>query len=96
MAAFTGFVFAMDVDGKATLAFEAKNFREAFELCKEDWLRADLIALTSNGVSLCTPTATFKVRRADETETEIYREAERHAQTEDLVLAYLVELDEGV
>lgn len=93
MAAFAGFVFAMDVDGKATLAFEAKNFREAFELCKEDWLRADLSALTSNGISLCTPTATLKVRRADDTETEIYREAERQAQTEDLVLAYLVELD---
>lgn len=93
MAAFAGFVFTMEVDGKATLAFEAKNFPEAFELCKEDWLRADLSALTSNGISLCTPTATLKVRRADDTETEIYREAERQAQTEDLVLAYLVELD---
>jgi hypothetical protein len=83
----------MEVDGRATVAFEAKNFREASELCKEDWLRADLIALTSNGVSLCTPTATLKVRRADETETQIYREAERQTQTDDLVLAYLVELD---
>jgi hypothetical protein len=93
MPAFPGSIFAMEVDGRATVAFEAKNFREASELCKEDWLRADLIALTSNGVSLCTPTATLKVRRADETETQIYREAERQTQTDDLVLAYLVELD---
>ncbi|WP_426615781.1 hypothetical protein [Bradyrhizobium sp. McL0616] len=93
MSAFLGSIFAMDVDGGATVAFEAKNFREASELCNEDWLRADLIALTSNGVSLCTPTATLKVRRAYETETQIYREAERQAQTDDLVLAYLIELD---
>lgn len=90
MSAFVGSVFAMEIDGRPIVAFEAKNFREAFELCKEDWLRTDLIALTSNGVALCTP-----VRRADELEAEIYREAELQAQTDDLVLAYLVDLDQA-
>jgi hypothetical protein len=29
-------VFALDIDGKPTPAFEAKKFREASELCRED------------------------------------------------------------
>jgi hypothetical protein len=94
MAAFVGSVFAMEIDGKPIVAFEAKNLREASELCKEEWLRADLIELTSDGVPLCTPTAMLKVRRADEVETQIYRDAELQAQSkDDLLLAYLVDLD---
>ena len=90
-------VFAMDIDGKPPLLFEAKNLREASELCKEDWLRADLSALTSNGIPLCTAIAKLTVRRATETESQVYREArdaDRKAQApDDLLLAYLVELD---
>ncbi|WP_018460474.1 hypothetical protein [Bradyrhizobium sp. WSM4349] len=93
MTFFSGSVFAMEVEGKAILAFEAKNFREAFELCKEDWVRDDLTAITSNGLPLCSSTAKLTVRRADEAEIVIYRNAALQAQTEDLVLAYLVDLD---
>jgi hypothetical protein len=93
MTVFSGSVFAMDVDGKPTFAFEAKNFREAFELCKEDWVRDDLTTITSNGLPLCSSTAKLTVRRADEAEIAIYRNAAIEAQTEDLVLAYLVDLD---
>ncbi|MCK1362937.1 hypothetical protein IVB47_00405 [Bradyrhizobium sp. 62] len=93
MTVFSGSVFTMDVEGKATFAFEAKNFREAFELCKEDWVRDDLSAITSNGLPLCSSTAKLTVRRADEAEIAIYRKAAIQAQTEDLVLAYLVNLD---
>jgi hypothetical protein len=84
----------MDIDGKPTLVFEAKNVREAFELCREDWLRAELSYLTSNGTPLCTAAAKLTVRRATEPEMQIYRDADREAQaSEDLLLAYLVELD---
>jgi hypothetical protein len=93
LTGFLGVVFAMDVDGKATFAFEAKNFREASELCKEDWVREDLNTITSNGVPLCSSTARLTVRRADEAEIVIYRNAAIQVQTEDLVLAYLVDLD---
>jgi hypothetical protein len=93
MTVFSGSVFVMDVDGKAAFAFEAKNFSEAFELCKEDWVREDLTTLTSNGVPLCSSTAKLTVRRAGEAEIVIYRDAAIQAQTEDLVLAYLVDLD---
>lgn len=84
----------MDVDGKPTLTFEAKNFPEASELCKEDWLRADLSVLTSNGTPLCTAAAKLTVRRATESESQTYRDADREVQaSDDLLLAYLVELD---
>jgi hypothetical protein len=63
MTVFSGSVFTMDVDGKATFAFEAKNFPETVELCKEDWVREDLIGMTSNGVPLCSSTAKFVNRR---------------------------------
>jgi hypothetical protein len=90
---FVGSIFTMQVDGKATFAFEAKNFREAHELCKEDWLRADLMEITSNGVPLCSETAKLSVRKADELEAQVYKGAALQADTDDLVLAYLVELD---
>jgi hypothetical protein len=83
----------MEIDGKPTIVFEAKNLREASELCKEDWLRADLRALSSNGIPLYTPKARLSVRKANEFETQVYREADREAHDGDLVLIYLVELD---
>lgn len=36
MAAFAGSVFAMEIDGKPIVAFEAKNFRETSVLSKEE------------------------------------------------------------
>jgi hypothetical protein len=95
MTGFSGSVFVMEVDGEATFAFEAKNFPEAFELRKEDWVREDLSMMTSNGLPLCSPAAKLTVRRADEAEIVIYRNAAIQAQTEDLVLAYLVDLDQA-
>ena len=55
-------------------------------------VREDLLTM-SNGVPLCSSTAKLIVRRADESEIVIYRNAALQAQTEDLVLAYLVNLD---
>jgi len=87
-------VFTMEIDGRPTVTFEANSLREASELCKEDWLRADLSVLKSNGVALCGPSAKLRVRMASETERRTYWAAEREVQaSEDLVLAYLVELD---
>jgi hypothetical protein len=84
----------MEIDGRPTIAFEANSLREASELCKQDWLRADLNVLKSNGVPLCGPSAKLRVRMGNETETQTYRAAEREVQaSDDLVLAYLVELD---
>ena len=87
-------IFAMDVDGKPILAFEANNLREARELRKEKWLRDDLRALRSNGLCLWSEVAKLTVRRATEPEKRVYQEADQSVEPSgELVLAYLVDLD---
>jgi hypothetical protein len=39
-------VFTLEVDGRAILSFEASRTREAQQICKESWLRNDLIKLS--------------------------------------------------
>jgi hypothetical protein len=78
-------IFTLDIDRKPTLSFEAKNLREAHEICHEEWLREDVARLKSHDIP----------RYASETEAAAYREAARDAvQTSDeILLAFLVELD---
>jgi hypothetical protein len=68
-----GLIFTIEVDGKPTVAFEARHFREAAELCKEEWLRDDLNALSSNGVPLCGIGSKLRARKT--------RQRERRALT---------------
>jgi hypothetical protein len=87
-------VFTVEVDGRPTVAFEARQLREAAELCREEWFRADLNALSSNGVPLCGIGSKLRARMASEFETAAYQEAAQQAQPMDeILLAYLVELD---
>jgi hypothetical protein len=88
-------VFTLDVGGKAILTFEAKNLREAWEICHEHWLHDDLARLSSNATPLWNGKAALRSRYATEAETAHYREAALDAKQTpgDLVLAYLIELD---
>jgi hypothetical protein len=87
-------VFTLEVDGRPTLAFEARRTREAQEVCKESWLRGDLIVLSSGGVPLCSDRSKFTVRLATADEAVAYEQAATAAKSsDDLVLAYLIELD---
>ena len=89
-------VFALEVDGKPTLAFEARNSQQAQELCKESWLRDDLASLKSGGVPLYTAQSKLSVRPAAAEEAAIFSQASDAAKPcDDMVLAYLVELDGG-
>jgi hypothetical protein len=45
-------IFTLDVGGRPTLAFEAKNLRESQQLCHEHWLRRDIADLMSNSAPL--------------------------------------------
>jgi hypothetical protein len=45
-------IYTILVDGKPVVALEARG-REAAELCREEWFRSDLCALSSNGEPLC-------------------------------------------
>ena len=88
-------IFTLDIGGRPTLAFEAKNLRESQQLCHEYWLRRDIADLTSNGTPLWDGKARLRARRSTEDEIAVYREAVRDAvpSQDDLLLAYLVELD---
>ena len=88
-------VFTLLVDGNPTLAFEARNTQEAQQLCKEPWLRSDLQSLKSNGTQLATASSRVSVKTANQEEASLFTKAtaEAPAEAEDMVLAYLVELD---
>ena len=87
-------VFTLEVDGRPTLAFEASRAREAQQICKETWLRDDPILLKSGGASLCSPQSTLSVRPASAEEIIFFEQAAAAAKTsDDMVLAYLVEVD---
>jgi hypothetical protein len=90
MASPLGLVFTIEVDGKPTVTFEARQLREAAELCQEEWMRADL----NTGVPLCGIGSKLRARMANEVERTAYQEAaQQAAPTDDILLAYLVELD---
>ena len=90
-----GLVFTIDIDGKPTIAFEARQLREASELCNEEWLRRDLNTLSSNGVPLCGIGSKMKARIATQSERAVYRETAQGAvpSSDYILLAYLLELD---
>jgi hypothetical protein len=93
-AAIFSRVFALEVDGTPTLAFEAKSTRQAQELCKEPWLRDDLVSLKSNGVPLSRAQSRLSIRTATPEEAVIYEQAAKVAKpSDDILLAYLIELD---
>jgi hypothetical protein len=86
-------IFTLDVGGKPTLTFEAKNLRESWELCHEEWLRDDIARLKSNGIPLWNGKELLKSRYATEPEKAVFLEASGEPAPDDMVLAYLVELD---
>ena len=87
-------IFTLDIDGRPTLAFEARTFREAQSLCKEAWLRDDLVSLNSNGIPLWDGNTFLSVRRANDEEAIAFGQAAKEVEpSEDMLLAYLIELD---
>jgi hypothetical protein len=87
-------VFTLEVDGRATLAFEATSTRLAHQICKETWLQDDLAFLRSNGVPLGTLRSKLTVRLATSEEAIVFDQAAESTEPSDeMVLVYLVELD---
>jgi hypothetical protein len=86
-------IYTILVDGKPVVALEARG-REAAELCREEWFRSDLCALSSNGEAVCGIGSKLQARRAIEEERISYQEASKEAAASDEILfVYLVELD---
>ena len=87
-------VFTLEVDGRATLAFESSGTREALQLCKEWWLLDDLTFQRSNGVPLGTVGSKLSVRLATAEEITVFEKGAQSAKpSDDMVLAYLIGLD---
>ncbi|MCK7475411.1 MAG: hypothetical protein MZV49_22400 [Rhodopseudomonas palustris] len=68
-------IFTIDVGQRPVLAFEAKNLREAHEMCHESWLLSDLKELRSNGEQLWDGKTKLRARYADDNEKAAYRAA---------------------
>jgi hypothetical protein len=88
-------IFTLDIGGKPTLTFEARNLRESGELSREEWLRDDIMRLKSRGTALWDGKAVLKSRYATEAEKAVFLEAAGEPPPDEMVLAYLVELDPG-
>jgi hypothetical protein len=87
-------IFTIEIGGKPTLVFEAKNLHEAHELCHEKWLRGDLAEAKSDGVPLWDGRAKLRARMALPDEIALFVEAKNGGDPSDgLMLVYLVELD---
>lgn len=88
-------VFTIEINATPTLMFEAKNLREAWEVCHEEWLKADLAEARSNGVPLWDGKAKLRTRIAKPQESAFFTQAARSADNplDDLLLVYLVEMD---
>ena len=87
-------IFTIEIDGKPTLAFEAKRSSEAEAIRGNEGLRAKLSLLKSGDVPVCGDNAVLDVRLAHPDEAALYRQAAGASRsTEGLMLVYLVELD---
>jgi hypothetical protein len=90
-------IFTIEIGDAPTLVFEAKNLREAHELCDEQWLRDDLAEAKGHGVPLWDGKAKLRARLALPDEIALFAEAKNSGGPADgLVLVYLVELDGDV
>src|SRR5258708_18003656 len=68
-------IFTIEVDGKPTLAFEAKRYSEAEAICGGEGLRAKLSLLKSGGVPVCGDNALLEVRLAHPDQAPFHKQA---------------------
>jgi hypothetical protein len=87
-------IWTLEIDGKPTLAFEAKKYREADELCHEEWLHVELGLQKFNEVPLCGADSDLTIRLARPAEMVLYRHAAETDKSSDDKLVYLIELDD--
>jgi hypothetical protein len=91
---FAPLIWALEIDGKPTLAFEAMKYREAHEIYHQEWLRIELGQRKINDVPLCGADAHLRIRLARPAEILLYRQAAEGNKLSDNNLVYLIEIDE--
>ena len=90
---FAPSIWALEIDGKPTLAFEAMKYREADEICHQEWLHLELGQRKINNVPLCGADSHLRIRLARPAEILLYRQAAEANKLSDDNLVYLIELD---
>ncbi len=90
---FARSIWTLEIDGKPTLAFKAKKYREADEICHQEWLRVELGQQKINDVPLCRADSDLRIRLARPAEMQLYRQAVEANKLSDNNLVYLIELD---
>ena len=92
---FTFSIFTVEINGRPTLALQAKRHKDAERLCEHGWLRTKLSTIMSHGTPLCDASATMKVRLATAEEAILYRRATQSTEpSSETNVVYLVDLDE--
>jgi len=89
---FTFSIFTIEVNGRPTLALQAKRHKDAERLCEHDRLRTILSTITSHGTPLCNASATMKLRLATAEEAVLYRRATQSTEPSSDTM-YVVDLD---
>ena len=87
-------IWTLEVDGKPTLAYQARKYREADDLCRQEWLRVELGLQKLNGLPLCRADSDLRIRLARPAEMIVYRHAADANNSSDDMLVYLIELDD--
>ena len=90
---FVRSIWTLEIDGKPTLAFEAKKYREANEICHQEWLRVELSQQKIKDLPLCRADSDLRIRLARPDEMALYRQAAEANKSSDDKLVYLIELD---
>jgi hypothetical protein len=91
---FTFSVFTIEINGRPTLALQAKRHKDAERLCEHGQLRTQLSTVTSHGAPLCDASAKIKIRLATAEEAVLYRQATQSTEpSSDTNVVYLVDLD---
>ena len=90
---FARSIWTLEIDGKPTLAFEARKYREADEICHQEWLRVELGQQKINDVPLCHADSDLRIRLARPDEMVLYRQAAEANKSSDDNLVFLIELD---
>jgi hypothetical protein len=90
---FAPSIWTLEIDGKPTLAFGARKYHEANEICRQEWLRIELGQRKINNVPLCGADSHLRIRLARPAEMLLYRQAAEANKLSDNNLAYLIELD---
>jgi hypothetical protein len=87
-------IFTLEIDGKPILVFAATGPAQAREISLDADLRADLTALTSEGISICSEAATLSARPADQVEIAAFeRAAELAPAPDEPTMAFLIKID---